>query len=497
MAKKTAKKTAKRTAKHAKRPTDGKSASATKSGATKKTSVAKKRTAAKKTASSEGTRRKTTAERTGDPRALIRVYRHGLGDCILIRIPRKNGPMFKLLIDCGVAVAQKDGAEKMRDVMKDILSVTKGSVDVLAVTHEHWDHVSGFQQAEELFAGLAVGQVWVAWTEDPRDELAKKLRKERAQALQLVSASVDAFKAAGNEAGADSVLALTGMFGAAGEKTKAAFDIAKAKAGSGDPVYLHPNDPPIVPKGCDFRVFVLGPPHDEKAIKHFNPSKKNPETYELALDGSGVLPLGVIGALSGDGDGDVIPFPPSSRIPLSMSEGHRFFRKAYWTGADWRRIDTDWLGNTDEFALMLQSATNNTSLVLAIELADGDVLLFAADAQVGNWHSWQTLEWGTGAERRTGPGLLGRTIFYKVGHHGSHNATMKEEGLELMTALKTAIIPVDEVVAKKMRWGAMPLSSLVAALSDRTQARTLRTDKTPEATIAGVQVDDLYFELTV
>jgi uncharacterized protein YfiM (DUF2279 family) len=36
---------------------------------------------------------------------------------------------------------------------------------------------------------------------------------------------------------------------------------------------------------------------------------------------------------------------------------------------------------------------DNTSLVLAIELADGDVLLFAADAQVGNWLSWQDLTW--------------------------------------------------------------------------------------------------------
>jgi len=42
---------------------------------------------------------------------------------------------------------------------------------------------------------------------------------------------------------------------------------------------------------------------------------------------------------------------------------------------------------------MLQSATNNTSLVLAIELEDGDVMLFAGDAQVGNWLSWQDLTW--------------------------------------------------------------------------------------------------------
>ena len=52
----------------------------------------------------------------------------------------------------------------------------------------------------------------------------------------------------------------------------------------------------------------------------------------------------------------------------------------------------------------------------------------------------------------TGPDLLACTIFYKVGHHGSHNATLKAKGLEMMKSLKTAAIPVDQVVAKKMSW---------------------------------------------
>src|SRR5262249_31166571 len=86
----------------------------------------------------------------------------------------------------------------------------------------------------------------------------------------------------------------------------------------------------------------------------------------------------------------------------------------------WRRIDADWLGAAAEFALQLDSATNNTSLVLAIELVDsGKVLLFAADAQVGNWLSWQTLSWKISeSETVSGPDLLKRVAFYKVGHHG-------------------------------------------------------------------------------
>ena len=165
------------------------------------------------------------------------------------------------------------------------------------------------------------------------------------------------------------------------------------------------------------------------------------------------------------------------------------------------------LGVADDLALALQSATNNTSLVLAIEFVGGDVLLFAGDAQVGNWLSWQDLKWPD----MTGPDLLARMVFYKVGHHGSHNATLREKGLEMMTKLRIAVIPVDQKVAIKMRWGAMPLESLVAALSnvrygskaalskqtERNNGQTLRTDIPPKHTIDGVTATDLYYEMAV
>ncbi len=59
----------------------------------------------------------------------------------------------------------------------------------------------------------------------------------------------------------------------------------------------------------------------------------------------------------------------------------------------WRRIDGDWLGASREFAIKLDNATNNTSLVLAFEIDGGRTLIFAADAQVGSWLSWADLDW--------------------------------------------------------------------------------------------------------
>src|SRR5262249_42885995 len=136
-------------------------------------------------------------------------------------------------------------------------------------------------------------------------------------------------------------------------------------------------------------------------------------------------------------------------------------------------------------------------LVVAIELPDGDVLLFAADAQVGNWLSWQGLSWTIGDRTVTGPDLLRRTIFYKVGHHGSHNATLKENGLELMQRLQVAMLPVDQDMAKKKRWLNMPLDELVATLDDRTEGAVLRMDRPVPPVARRVVEDPLFIEVAL
>jgi hypothetical protein len=177
-----------------------------------------------------------------------------------------------------------------------------------------------------------------------------------------------------------------------------------------------------------------------------------------------------------------------------------FFKTLYWnagtTGGDWRRIDLSWLDGSTELALQLDSMTNNTSLVLAIEFANSDVLLFVADAQVGNWLSWQNLKWETGQATVTGRDLLQRAVFYKVGHHGSHNATLREQGLELMESLQTAMIPVNHDIAVKKRWNKMPLEELLAALEAKIPGRVLRSDQKHAVDVPGqIATSDLHFEL--
>jgi hypothetical protein len=166
-----------------------------------------------------------------------------------------------------------------------------------------------------------------------------------------------------------------------------------------------------------------------------------------------------------------------------------FFRKYYGFsgrqghGSKWRRINTDWLAAAEQLALSIDSKTNNTSLVLAIELTETQprkVLLFAADAQVGNWLSWHDVSWPGECDNEddalTGSDLIRRTVLYKVGHHGSHNATLREKGLEMMESPDlVAMIPVDGEKAEDKEW-AMPFPPLLTRLEEKTKGRIIRAD---------------------
>jgi hypothetical protein len=142
--------------------------------------------------------------------------------------------------------------------------------------------------------------------------------------------------------------------------------------------------------------------------------------------------------------------------------------------------------------------------VLAFELGpkkeSGPVLLFAADAQVGNWLSWQDVTWTFEGRTVSGPDLLKRTILYKVGHHASHNATLNKLGLELMTSLELALVPTDAKMAEKVKWGTLPWQPLLDRLVEKTNSGVIRTDEafgTRKLPAAAVTEDPLYYEIEI
>ncbi len=501
--------------------------------------------------------------------ATLRLYRHGVGDCHLLSIPRPGGDPFHLMIDCGLLVGGQQA--KLREAIQDIIDTTRGKVDVLAVTHEHWDHVSGFSDCRDLFfrpdedkeadrrGRLSVENVWMAWTEDPRAEGAQAWERERQDKKDKLKAAAQAARlAAGGNAdpiGLASMLAFYGVtpqelaapFAAGGKVggTDAAFEVARALAPASRRVYWRAKRAPYNPDGLpDVRVYALGPPDTYDQIRSlirqgevYHQEKSSEREQALALMADAVFGAAGMGALSqpaGDRAEDPYqPFDPTygfnlatlvapatDRAESDAERDLRGFLAAHYLDVDlqlprssdgWRRIDADWLTMAQPFALQLDNMTNNTSLALAVEFgADGPVLLFAADAQVGNWLSWHARSWdvddGKGGKRRvTGESLLRRTTFYKVGHHGSHNATLKGKGVELMEDRDlAAFIPVDEAHARRHNWNHMPLPALVAALNARSSGRVLRSDRDPtdkarQAFADGtfkLRVDPRYFELS-
>jgi hypothetical protein len=432
-------------------------------------------------------------------RATVRMYRQGLGDCFLIRLPRQDGGKdFFVMIDCGVIQGTPNAAGKMADVLDDIAKETGGEVDLLLATHEHWDHLSGFVQAEESLKKLTFKEVWLAWTEDPEDKQAQALVARRTKALAALQATQARLHLSGEEKAAAEVASLVEFFGAArrGTSTKDALEKVRKLAPDGLR-YCAPEDAPTKFEGVDARFYVLGPPRDPKLLRKTLPSK-GAEGY--GMDRVQFLLDSVAPCLDASGGN---PFSPMWTIPVTAAQTMPFFRERYWSDRPgvaspdaWRRIDGAWLEGSTEMALQLDSETNNTSLVLAIELGDQSVLLFAADAQVGSWLSWQNLEWGKDPNRVTGPDLLKRTRLYKVGHHGSHNATLREMGLEQMPKLQVAFLSVNKDMAMSKKWNRMPLEDLVRELTKKTGDFVVRSDfPLPAGASATTETNELYHEV--
>jgi len=262
--------------------------------------------------------------------------------------------------------------------------------------------------------------------------------------------------------------------------------------------YQYPGKPPLRLPGIDgIRIYVLGPPEDPKLLRRSRPSGAHPETFEIDssddLNTAFVLAARFHCAKGEKPSSDELdefqrtqPFDPGFRLDPKDARNDPFFQEVYGFEKKhpqaWRRIDGDWMETAGQLALKLDSNTNNTSLALAVELLpSGDVLLFPADAQVGNWLSWQDLSWTVpgpdGPMTVTGPDLLRRTIVYKVGHHASHNATLREKGLELMSSPDlVAFIPVSEEAARGQGWS-MPFPPLYKRLMQKTEGRILQADK--------------------
>ncbi|MDD7971583.1 hypothetical protein PUT78_10750 [Roseinatronobacter sp. HJB301] len=500
----------------------------------------------------------------------IRMYRHGHGDCFLLafagRDGRKSRPVY-VLIDCGL----KNGSEVdagINDIIDDIFRACSGHIDIVIVTHEHQDHVNGFSRrsaGKRLFDRLTVGQVWLAWTEDGDDPLANDLRarfNDTLITLAFAEARLRAHPGLAAQASrmaelvetetGDDCAALRNAFtqakaahpharaaalaemAVAGITNKRAIAWLREKA-KNDVVFLSPENPPVaLPFVARSEVFTLGPPRDPALLLDLDP--QGAEMFDLhrggfGLDGAGQgLSIALMPASGPDqtiapfatrhciAPGSVFAANPDRKTP----EG--YYRDVYDNADEsWRRIDDEWLHPTDTMALRLNNEVNNTSLVLAFRLpGTGKTLLFTGDAQRGSWIGWSDLAWTTDSGQVTARDLLRDCVLYKVGHHGSHNATLNGRPDDAHANLGwmaqgdaarefVAMIPANTAWAMgKARPWAHPMPQIEAALHRKAEGRVLRSDLTPPTSAPPetrkdqwqhfqrrLRTDRLYFELTI
>lgn len=438
----------------------------------------------------------------------VRMYRGILGDCFLLRYG-ENGETRHILIDCGVLQGVAGARERMQSIVEDIHQTSAGKLDLVVLTHEHHDHLSGFLYERERFFGtdFRIDELWLAWTEAPNDVQAMALRArfDRAKsALAKVAAISGAATGLSQDPRISTVHSLAAFMGLRADDKealpkggRAVIESLKAKAGPQATRYLEPGDVVHPAAAKLLKALVLGPPRSEQRLRKDLPSNgAGKEVYLISLDEALALEdraRRLAGEKPHDPD---LPFAlPKQR---SMAEVERAaalslaspgapvsVEERYYNGQEeWRRIEDEWLDSAETLALKMDSDTNNTSLVLAFELPDGQVLLFPGDAQVGNWLSWGDQTYPRAAVQgqpapQTRDDILSRVTLYKVGHHCSHNATLRTLGLEKMTDPRlVAMIPVVAEVARSNEWN-MPYPDLLGALQERTRRRIVSGDGNP------------------
>lgn len=496
----------------------------------------------------------------------VRMYRQGHGDCFLLAFPREGGgdPVY-VLIDCGYKPGSPDFVHDVviGDIVDHIGESTGNHLDLMVITHEHQDHLNGiWKEVEPYFDRFTIDNAWMAWTEDPHDELAEELRQRfHDQLLGLVAARQKlALAAAADdpalqridallslEIGGDGALSPAAALAAAKDPNrsvnKQGLKLIRDKANDQGKVdYLSPGDVRQVPK-TGVRAYVFGPPRDLDLLRDEDPQGSEAFPDDTARQFTFAAAAGANGDTPADGATDASPqaSPFGSRFRVKIDEaltgGNEFFTDHYGKddqgqldeddvpaldNAPWRRIDTDWLYSAETLALALNKGINNTSLVLAFELPQTKkVLFFVGDAQRGNWISWNDVSWTNGDKTVTPRDLLARTVLYKVGHHGSHNATLDGTAADEYANLSwmgtedkdnefTAMITAVNAWAMKQTppW-VHPLPSIKKALVKKAQGRVFQTDTDeldrPESVSAGAwkafldrsNFDDRYFDYTV
>jgi beta-lactamase superfamily II metal-dependent hydrolase len=382
---------------------------------------------------------------------LIRLFDVGLGDCIYCRIPKahKDGRDFHILIDCGT-LSSTDYLSDAIKTLKPLLPSIGGKrhVDLLVVTHEHKDHMTGFGM--KLWGELSFGAIWMSAAMDLNHPEAKRAKKLHSFAAKAMQRAVRLNLALGPQ------LTELAASVALNENAMTTLRETLPQASGITPTYVHAKssktDLALPLKGATLKV--LGP---EKDIDFYYLGKPGDPSLRSAL---GFIDAGL--------PDPAMAVPKESAVPVPTNIDP----------ADFRQLRSRMLSTALAFADLDGKVCNNTSVVLLLEWK-GKRLLFVGDAEWDGAYregkancSWNVM-WNL---RKTA--LDGPLAFYKIGHHGSVNATpwgqtpAAAAGEPL--AILDAILPVASksqaqaiVSTRRGNYETIPRSQLLAEIGKR------------------------------
>jgi len=350
---------------------------------------------------------------------LVRTYNVGCGDCIFVRIPDTDRPRH-VLIDCGNFFG--DRSSELRQAVGDVEALLKeegvvpvenhGQLDLLVATHQHWDHIKGFEAALDAFKRINVQRIWlsVGMKEDhPQGQQLRSLWEKVDTAIERFAADPDLAM----NPGLHSLLMMMSMSKA--EATKALVDYIPSHHGI-ETSYVYRGFEDDLPEEEGAQLIDFKDPGTRLVV--LAPEKEIDESYMGAA-------LGLIRDL-GEGAGFISELiPESQRIPAPTNISLRQFR---------------FLKTRLRYTSLLAASAsnhvvNNTSVVLLLEWR-GRRLLFTGDAEKGSWEMMRD---------KACPELSSAVDFLKVSHHGSHNGTPYDldDPCSLINKILDDILPKD------------------------------------------------------
>lgn len=355
--------------------------------------------------------------------ATLFAYQVGFGDCFLLRLTYTDGTRRHMLIDFGTTSlpvdAPKDQMARIaRDIAAKCTEAGGSGLDIVVATHRHADHVSGFATnasgtgTGDIIAGLKPEVVIQPWTEapeapvdweGPEGSAVKPAFRRHARTLKAIEETAhNALRFVDNAEKAKAISpSLAAQMRFIGEDNLSNLSAVKnlQKMGKRIEYVFHGCKLDLSGELPGVTVDVLGPPtlRQTETIRK-QVARNKDEFWQLAARR--------MGQAADIGSGTAL-FPGAPAF-----SGKRMPVEYRWLQ---HRIDE----TSAEVALgivrALDDQMNNTSVILVMR-AGTRTLLFPGDAQ---WENWAY------ALQSPLAALLDDVDLYKVGHHGSLNATPK------------------------------------------------------------------------